>query len=765
MAKDIQFKVSSALKNLIGQELITDEFIAIFELVKNSFDAHATKVVIKFENSDDKSAPSITITDNGKGMSYSDLIDKWLFVAYSAKKDGTEDSGEYRDKINQRKFFAGAKGVGRFSCDRLGSKLNLVTVQDKKSAKVENLVVDWEDFEKDAKKEFANVDVEYQTLKSNSFKFKHGTMLEISGLRDEWNRPRLLKLKQSLAKLINPNKDNDTASFSIEIQAPDQKSADSAQKEDRNKVNGPITNFVFEKLGLRTTQIMSEISPDGKLITTVLTDRGRLIYKITEHNKFKDSLRGIKIHLFQLNKGAKTSFTRAMGMEAVKYGSVFLYKNGFRIYPFGDEGEDIFGVNRRKQQGYNRFLGTRDLIGRIEINGKNDDLKETTSRDGGLIKNTSYHALEDFFLEYALKRLEKYVVDIIRWGDDKLSGGLLLSPALNPEDVKPEIAEIIANLSNSDGIVDFEYDKNLLDFLSDSQAQSLPKMVKNFQRIAEESGNKSLEKEARKMASRVDELLGAKKEAEKGLDVAQKQAKVAEQKLEEEVSESLFAKSVITTDMKDVIALQHQIDHSTDRIKRNVDSLLTAMNKRASKKEILGYIERISLEANKISSISQFVTKANFNLKSSEMTADLVSFIKEYVENVYREYPTTRINRPHVKFRVVTGGMKFSYKFRPLEMIIVIDNLFNNAFKAGARNIQITFEKVDTGDLQISVKDDGKGIAKAIASKVFNLGFTTTKGSGIGLYHVKQIIEKMGGTVEVGKSSEKGAIIVLHIKK
>ena len=267
------------------------------------------------------------------------------------------------------------------------------------------------------------------------------------------------------------------------------------------------------------------------------------------------------------------------------------------------------------------------------------------------------------------------------------------------------------------------------------------------------------------MASRVDELLSAKKEAEKGLDVAQKQAKVAEQKLEEEVSESLFAKSVITTDMKDVIALQHQIDHSTDRIKRNVDSLLTAINKRAPKNEILGYIERISLEANKISSISQFVTKANFNLKASEINADLVSFIREYVENVYREYPTTRINRPHVKFRVATGGLKFPCKFRPLEMIVVIDNLFNNAFKAGARNIQIAFEKLDIGNLQISVKDDGNGITKAIAPKVFNLGFTTTKGSGIGLFHVKQIIEKMGGKVEVGKSSDKGAIIVMDIKK
>lgn len=81
------FKISSGLKSLIGAELITDIYVAIFELVKNSFDAKAQKVTITFNNlySDNEPA-SITIEDDGKGMNYQDLKDKWLFVAYSAKK-------------------------------------------------------------------------------------------------------------------------------------------------------------------------------------------------------------------------------------------------------------------------------------------------------------------------------------------------------------------------------------------------------------------------------------------------------------------------------------------------------------------------------------------------------------------------------------------------------------------------------------------------------------------------------------------------------
>ena len=82
--KTLSFRVSSGLKNLIGRDLISDKYIAIFELVKNSYDAGASKVNISYLISDDQ-IPKIIISDNGKGMTYNDIIQKWLFVAYSEK--------------------------------------------------------------------------------------------------------------------------------------------------------------------------------------------------------------------------------------------------------------------------------------------------------------------------------------------------------------------------------------------------------------------------------------------------------------------------------------------------------------------------------------------------------------------------------------------------------------------------------------------------------------------------------------------------------
>ena len=116
MPTTTNFRISSELKNVIGRDLITDDFVAIFELVKNSFDAHATDVKIFFDFSNKQEA--IYIIDNGKGMSEMDIQKKWLFVAYSAKQDGSEDAG---GSVNH---YAGNKGVGRFSCDRLGQYLH-----------------------------------------------------------------------------------------------------------------------------------------------------------------------------------------------------------------------------------------------------------------------------------------------------------------------------------------------------------------------------------------------------------------------------------------------------------------------------------------------------------------------------------------------------------------------------------------------------------------------------------------------------------------
>lgn len=78
--KSLHFDVSTGLKRVLGRELITDDEVAIFELVKNSFDAGANTVHLHFGKD------RIIVADNGSGMTYEDLTQKWLFVAYSSNE-------------------------------------------------------------------------------------------------------------------------------------------------------------------------------------------------------------------------------------------------------------------------------------------------------------------------------------------------------------------------------------------------------------------------------------------------------------------------------------------------------------------------------------------------------------------------------------------------------------------------------------------------------------------------------------------------------
>lgn len=757
------FKISSALKDIIGKELITDEFVAVFELVKNSFDANSKKVQIIFKDLKDPDKAKLIIADNGKGMDSGEITNKWLFVAYSGKKDGSELK-DYRNKIRSNRVFAGAKGVGRFSCDRLGRFLNLISIKDEANPKIEQLTIEWERFETDQKKEFDQVLVERQTLKTTPYKIKYGTVIEITGLRDIWNRDRILKLKQSLAKLINPNQDNDSKNFIIEIVAKGQLEIDALQEENSKIVNGVVKNQLFESLSIKTTNIEIEISEDGKLITTTLQDRGDLIYRITEKNPYEHTLKSINIFLFQLNRSAKISFHNLMGMRSVDYGSVFMYKNGFRVYPFGEEGNDSLKIDRRKAQGYSRFLGLRDLIGRIEINGDNLDLRETTSRDGGLVKTATYENLVKFFYEYVLKRLENYVVKIIEWGDPKYDKDTRekIRDELNPKDVKLKILETITSLANSGNIIDIHYNKELLNILDSKQEKSVENILKNVSKVARDSDKPELLKEIKKIDNAVKSL---KKDTDKAInkaEIATSRSNELERKLESQIKETLFARSVVGTETKELLSLQHHITHTSNGVSGFIDILVNKIENNASKKDVLTIISKIDLKIKEIATISKFVTKANFDTKTEKLTRDIITFINEYIENVYKFQKN--IDGPKITVHNVPFK-SFEKSFRPIDLIILIDNFITNSKKADAKNIKFKWDYLDSDQVNLHIIDDGKGIDDEILGKLFDFRFSTTDGSGLGLYYNQQTIRKFKGKIIVNNKLKSGVEFILTFRR
>lgn len=747
MEKQLQFRISSGLKNIIGRDLITDDFIAIFELVKNSYDAHATKVLIEFKNLNTPDA-IIRITDNGKGMNYDDLLNKWLFVAYSAKKDGTEDI-DYRNRIQSKTFYAGAKGIGRFSCDKLGSKLLLITTRDEKNSKTEQIRVDWENFEQDTKEEFINIGVSHTTLPVNPLIFNSGTLLEITGIRtdSEWSYEKIIRLKNSLSKLINPFENNEERIFEIEIKAEDYLKLDQNQENENRKVNGLVTNNLLDILNEKTIKIRSTISENGKQIKSEITNNGEWLFTVKLKNQNYPLLSNLFVELFYLNRSAKNNFTRTMGIRNVEYGSVFLYKNGIRVYPYGEPGADPFDLDKRQQTRIGDRLASRELIGRIEINGENEDFKETTSRDGGLIKNQAYHQLFDYFID-VLEKLESFWLSIYKYGIDTKGYS-------ESENVEINIVRSLLKIKNLNDDVDYDFNPNIISLLTETQDENenALTLIKSIENIARETDNKELISKIKKVKSTLDDALIV-------AEIAEEEIKEKEKEIKEKETQNLFLKSVRSQDFDDLLSFMHHAGIYAQTINsylKNI-SLKLSRNIEITKDDLIEIIRSISFEANKIQNISEFATKANFRLKTEELEADIVNYLTEYISNIL---PSVNNKSLEIVFEN-NIEKEIIKKFKPIEINILIDNLVVNSRKAKSNKLLISLSE-NNGKLFFEFKDNGIGINPKDIKHVFDFGYTTTDGSGLGLYHVKQIVSNLNGSIDVQNNSDNGVTFKIII--
>ncbi|WP_282015628.1 ATP-binding protein [Marinifilum flexuosum] len=744
--KGLRYSVSSGLKNLIGKHLITDEYVAIFELVKNSFDAHATKAIITFENIYSKRG-KIIIQDDGKGMNFQHLKERWLFVAYSAKKDGSEDE-DYRNRLGVKKFYAGAKGVGRFSCDKLGGKLKLITKYDEEYSKTEILNTDWSKFEENAKAKFEDIGVEHRTDPSYNFPFRHGTILEITDLNIEWNRKKLLDLKKKLEKLILPESEsgglelNDAGrrSFEIILDVPEELEEDGDDSEDLihyyRRVNGKIKNFVFETLKLKTTVIEVNISPNGTEMITKLIDRGEPIYRIVEQNTY-NKLKDVSFKVFHMNTVAKGMFTRLMGFSVYSYGHVLLYKNGFRIYPFGESEEDSLGAELRKSHKERSRLGTRSITGRIEIKGENGDFQESTSRDGGLIENEAYYQLKSCYHDL-LGKFERYVVDVIVWGKD-----------IDTKDLsnnKDKILELVEELTGSSLIKNVWYNEKLVDILATKQKNTARSLLGNLQRVAEESGSTKVLDDIILAKKRLKDLEERTEEAERIAEESENAIEEVSQALKFSEQQRRYLESKDRRISDDARSLLHSIKIVTNKIYSNIEITTRKLkDKKLSNKELLERLGIIRSSADKAVKISKLITRANFKGQSEKKTIDIAQYIEEYLF-AYGEL----FEGDEIRFEVERNSSSLVRKINLLEISLVLDNLIANSESAKADTIRVKFSNEDN-KLVVLFSDNGIGLGSDYLNNpdvIFRLGITSTDGSGIGLHSVRKMLKLMKGSIE-----------------
>ena len=702
MTTQEHFRISSHLKDIIGRDLVTNEFVAIFELVKNSFDANASRVEIGI----DIDHGQIWIADDGKGMDADAIRDRWLFVAYSAKADGSEDTIEsenYRNRIRPQGQYGGSKGIGRFSCDTLGETLTLYSkhAADKYTQKLD---IRWEDFEANSRELFQIIGVNLEEV--NNFPTKTpvempegaGTVLLISTLRQNWNYDNILRLRRYLEKLIDPFGSTVDTPVSITVIDSNLNEADLA------KLQGPVGNNVRDLLAEKTTRI--EVVLEKGQIKTELVDRGRTIYRISEKNAYEGLEKTtIRAEIFYLNQSAKSTFTKRMGVRPVEFGSIFLFLNGFRIFPVGEENDDSFGLNRRKQQGTSRYFGTRDVMGRIDISASSRLFREASSRDAGLIEDENSRELYDAIRKKAIFRLERYVVGV-NWPDksdrdrEDDSGLLQIS-------TRERAARLIGLLASANDLTLDYYDPEIIEIF-DEDSRSLGGAMKSLAAIAEQEGNVELLRRVEEARARQKELETAEKEASAAAHQARLEKARADERITRLEQQTTYLAATQDMTAEQMTLLLHQVliyaghigaavdralnltkdvteaakDISTSSQDDDLDDAAAAI--RVSTRKVMDDLQYIHLENDRLMAVGRFASNARFDLETDRLEGDIVDFLEEYVNKVR----ASRDGFGSIKFE--SNDLSQPAEFRPVDLVIVVDNLMDNARKHGARKMLMT---------------------------------------------------------------------------
>ena len=822
--ENVYFLSHVNIKNIIGKELINDDNVAVMELVKNSYDAGAKTVIVEFKKlKEHRENHELLIVDDGNGMSKEDILHKWLNLAYSIKR--------VQNAQNNR-LQAGNKGIGRFSCDRLGKKLDIYT---KKDSEIFQLQINWEDFENitDYNVQINQIPMKLRNVSTNEIKKEtgyeigdNGTIIKISDLRIQWiefneqsllreplSFQRIVTLKATLEKLINKSQvESDDFRIFLKVPEIDDKHETSYNKQ----INGEIKNKFFEKLDFNTTYIHSAISDDGQYIITKLKDRDKVIFKTIEKNIEFPELKNVKIILMHLNPYGKAYFKKQMGVRSVDFGSIYLFINGFRIPPYGEIDNDSFGIEIRKGQGQRRYLGGREIIGRIEIEDRDNQFKIISSREG-IEQNEAFKQLvhkstksrkdqikNNGFFYKTLKRLEKYVVQGLKWDsvpreytEAKIDSLITQDNWVENKEVyvlnlEKKLNNISKNIFSFIGIdvktiIDLDINAEVLSFLIENDQNitkaNVSKFLRAFGQIPTYSINDNLKIFIEKLIKNIDDEKLVKKfdfiinsklkiiddifdkeETYQQLDKKIKILETEQENLKQELKivktqkeqfeqQVTYLKSVTSKDIKELVAFQHHIGlYATTAKNFTLDSIDLLSNELDLNKDILKKLQKVILELDKIKMISKYVTRENFLDAAKKVKTDIVEFIFNYIKSIYEITTNKEFN-----IEINTNNVVHICKFEPIKISIILDNLLSNSKKEqiGAKHVKINFSK-ENNSLIMSYIDDGKGLDSSIIDEnfIFEMGITTTTGSGLGLYHVKELLKEMKSDISVERQNQ-----------
>lgn len=389
---EVGFRFSSRFSQLFGRNLISNPIVAVAELVKNSYDADADNISVEFSNLLSGVA-TLKIIDDGEGMSFEDVATKWMMV-------GTDNKVHSPITVKGRRKL-GEKGVGRFSVERLAKRLQIISTKAGEDFAI-SFSIDWDQYE--------TYDGEFSQLMHKVITIpcdvqKKGTTLVLEDLRDNWGKDELLNLQKEL-ELLRPIDINKVSykkyefpgiNVRINLFAPDvlksKKFIDShfisyaqAHLYGEIKENGDAIIRVFIKANISASkEDISEVYTFSA--SEIDTSCGPVTYEAFVFLKDKRLYKSLSVE----NKSMDDYLNAFYGVK--------IYRDGFRILPFGDSDNDWLELNAKRTGSPEFRIATYNTIGVVYITrDKNPGLQDVLSREN-MYETAQYLSLKNFVNE------------------------------------------------------------------------------------------------------------------------------------------------------------------------------------------------------------------------------------------------------------------------------------------------------------------------------------------------------------------------------
>lgn len=737
MDKTLKIRPYARLLTMLGEQLIKNEQIALAELIKNSYDADAEWVKVRFVDFgfDEKKKEifktkdsKIIIEDNGCGMSMDVIEDSWMNPATPNKK--TRENEEIKTTPKKHRIIQGEKGIGRFAILKLGRDIKITTRPEGQNTE---FVIDYnlsqydDDFltkKKEGKDEVIEqkiyiddisipvseqkpiVLVDRKVIVNNSV-FEHrnnqGTVIEISNLKGEWSFDKIKKvnaesqkLESIFEKIFSEKKKEDLFEIGFECNSERLLYSDEAIKELSSLLDNSavlkITNGSYsEKDGCFTYKLNNvpyALSLKDSQISGLTVFKERFAEKnLFDETEIRNTTCGdFKFNFFVFDFAADKEsayYLDKRDKETIKEHRIYLYRDHIRVAPYGDPDNDWLEIDKKRGVGRaGDYLSNDQVVGFVDISKQgNPRLKDKTNREG-LIEEGN--ATRDFIV-----LLHSFLLFIRQHAYRQYQ-----------ERVKQQ---------------------------KEQQINKLKVVDNQFSRLKESIGENT------KAISAYNDLYRS----------YQIEKKFYQNRLDNTEDLAAVGLSVETASHDMSMMLTKGVDAIDNLIKDIDGGVLTD--------------EQVENELHSIRGMFSFVKDQMRDIqlmfKSSKQKRRPIRF-EDLLGKVEKIYKRT-LNREHIEYSLIKTGSPIVAKCTDAVILQLLINLFDNAvYWLGAPDIvekKITIT-LDGEKQQVVFSDNGPGIRDDDKPFIFEAFYSGKEdGRGLGLYIARQLLQRMGYSISLAE--------------